>query len=84
MTDANGWHPVGSAPRDGTVVIVSSKYNGIGTAKFLKRTRNGSEWVMTYDEGRSVVDVRDEYETYTGVTHWMPLPQPPDNQPGEG
>lgn len=70
-----GWMPIETAPRDGTEILVFADGDGVGTAKFLFGTNKG--WVMTYNGARSVVDYRDNYEMYTGVTHWMPLPAPP-------
>lgn len=74
-----GWGTIESAPRDGTVILVTDG-SDVVTACGLYTGENFSGWAMTYDGGRIVCDVRDEYEMIYGVTHWQPLPQPPKDE----
>ena len=76
-----GWQPIETAPKDGTVILVingqeggyggsagesSAPYN-IGTAYFLKHGNGTTSWMAN--------DCCDGVSTYK-PTHWKPLEQP--------
>lgn len=68
-----GWMPIESAPRDGTPILVSGLWCGIGPERHYAvvvwdyETSGGPEW-------RSCGDLR---EAFGYLTHWMPLPSAP-------
>lgn len=61
------WRPIETAPKDGTPVIICTS----GGKVFRARWFGGAVWSV---DGYSV-----GFET-SDVTHWMPLPQPPETQ----
>jgi hypothetical protein len=73
--DANGWMPIGTAPRDGPVFFWSKEegrhYGWYSKSLWLahdERDENGGAWVID--------DPRDYPITFR-PTHWHPLPEPP-------
>jgi hypothetical protein len=65
MTDAPRWRPIAEAPRDGTRVLVwAAPYDDL----------EGFHTIAAYhaDAGWCVCELRY-------VTHWMPLPAPPED-----
>jgi hypothetical protein len=75
MTDANGWRPISTAPRDGTRVLLwcpATQWRGV--AAWDVNPYEGHQMAWTTDETESVL------LTYDAPTMWQPLPPPP----GEG
>jgi REP element-mobilizing transposase RayT len=60
--EVSGWKPLGTAPKDGSYVLISSKADDVPWVAFW----NGHSW----DDG----DFNDHID---GCTHWHPLPEPP-------
>ena len=63
-----GWRPIESAPRDGTVIMLSRPF---WTVPFVGRwttSKHGEGW---HD------DNVDEGPLLSPMTHWQPLPPPP-------
>ena len=63
------WQPIGTAPKDGTVVILMSILNG-KIVNVRQCTFNGLGWYEPYSGAG-----------FNYPTHWMPLPPPPKEQP---
>lgn len=74
------WHPIISAPKDGTAVLIHVPYreidNGITILKY-----NAITLVGLFDGGVWVAEVYDGFDF--DPTHWMQLPQPPTPTPKE-
>lgn len=62
------WRPIGTAPRDGTSIMVWTAYGTITLA----------EW--RGDQFYPWKGSDDEYAEHV-ITHWMPLPPPPTQEP---
>jgi hypothetical protein len=71
-----GWHPIETAPRDGTDILVWGRYCMDPCTVRWKH----EEWEGSWD-GMRVIDQSGDfgttYQTITAPTHWMPLPEPP-------
>lgn len=72
MTHTYGtWYDIESAPRDGTRVILA--WDGVRVGYFIDNSETSVPWA-----GWKVPSM-EKYPM--GVpTHWMPLPQPPDQK----
>ena len=74
-----GWRPIESVPLDGTAVLLWDKYEDV---PMVARRISGS-WSADKSfvgaeggwDGANVVDMIDEQF----ITHWMPLPAPPED-----
>lgn len=66
--DRMAWRPIESAPKDGSPMLVFS------TGKHIGRATWNSEELMFEDEHHEFIDQR-------WLTHWIPLPSPPKEQP---
>ena len=66
------WQPIETAPRDGTHVLI-----------YVPGWINGSEARYLDDEGWWLAnnDPTDHWGEQQHPTHWMPLPNPPKEQP---
>lgn len=79
MAATDGWQPMETAPRDGTDILVS---NGewIDVGWFSQ-----SIWLgVDSEQGAFVIDDPRDYPIWgdaLGLTHWHPLPPPPDASP---
>ena len=63
--DSSSWQPIETAPKDVSILVIQTQNNIFAIAK----GKNGrGNWKTGCG--------RMEY--IAGVTHWMPLPQPPD------
>lgn len=66
---ADGWRSIKTAPKDGTKILAwdaSDKRYVVAL------------WETYYDGGKWLVPDSAEGECFpVGVTHWMPLPEPP-------
>ena len=74
------WQPIETAPKDGTYVMVGRDMGepwgfvlGTGFYAFVDSLVNG--WVC-----RGIVDPPGDLGL-GNPTHWMPLPEPPRNEP---
>jgi hypothetical protein len=62
-----GWISVkDELPEKGENVLISTRY-GVGLASICSSSGNLVNWIEPYGE-----------YTFSSVTHWMPLPEPPD------
>jgi hypothetical protein len=69
VTPSN-WQPIGTAPKNGDCILVFDfHYDGAGMC------------VVYWDQERGWVSTEDSLTSHAVPTHWMPLPEPPDNVP---
>lgn len=73
--DMTGWRPIETAPRDGTRLLLWNGDHVLGWFETaIEFTTRVNDWVSGlasaagYDAG---------FDRVHGVTHWMPLPDPP-------
>jgi len=69
------WQPIETAPKDGTAILACAEgFSGHS----IVQCRSG-EWLGFCDDEPSIQSQGDCYTDYHHpfVTHWMPLPQPP-------
>jgi hypothetical protein len=59
----SSWQPIETAPKDGTFFIALDVRGGVGKVHWCERYTPHA-WA-------------DEDGSFVGVTHWMPLPEPP-------
>lgn len=75
--DKGRWMNIETAPKDGTIILVSGRnkrgYTYIADAKYI-----GGEWCLFDPENDSHSWPSDCH------THWMPLPPAPGDASGEG
>lgn len=75
--EAEGWRPIETAPKDGSTIIGWSKYClEPVTVRWV-----GNDWQSVWERGRVVSSQSDfgtDYETPGPLTHWRPLPAPPE------
>lgn len=65
------------APRDGTVVLLADTGIGGFSSRVFCGCWTNDEWTFVEDED----DLRNGPNSYVrgfGPTHWMPLPEPPE------
>lgn len=64
---SSAWHPIETAPKDGTIVLGWEPRASKWKIKFMvyHRTRDGGYWTNAVNTGS------------VEATHWMPLPAPP-------
>jgi hypothetical protein len=67
----NGWYPIEVAPKDGTVILAYCE----GEESFVLVSWKAHYWTGEYAWTQCYVDGPD---TYDDLTHWQPLPQPPE------
>lgn len=63
------WRPIETAPKDGSTILV---WNGQLVFDVWWWEEDGA-WVD------GATDAYDDYTQYTGLTHWQPLPAPPED-----
>lgn len=68
---SDGWKPIDSAPKDGSIILAWSEDMDEVLAIVWAESRGGS-WRLA---GCSSL----ELGSWGQPTHWMPLPAPPDN-----
>ena len=74
------WQPIETAPKDGTdILIVTSRFQTVCVAMWSNYCELGGFHAAP---GWQVFDCDDGYYsigfTQEEVSHWMPLPRPPD------
>lgn len=72
------WQPIETAPRDGTVFLGIGRYcEHAACHKYLRNK------IIPVYEGRHIIEAESdfgtEYVEANPLTHWMPLPKPPQN-----
>lgn len=76
----DGWISVKDRmPEDSCESILIYGSATCGTCDPEPKVREGS-YSSTYSDGRDLDWKFGEYECSCEVTHWMPLPEPPDNK----
>jgi len=79
QVEAIGWQPVESAPPFGTPVFVSG---------FIKNVPGPERWVsqavQCVDDGKWYENDECENDSFYPPTHWMSLPEPPQDEIGIG
>ena len=86
MSD-NGWKPIETAPKDGTLILAASAVTG---------DRYCVAWQPGNGDPEDVIDGEDHWDNVGArnaapalyfdrhfFTHWMPLPPPPSTPVGE-
>lgn len=74
------WQPIATAPKDGTRILLATKYDGVILAEWAKYKMSADKFAWCGCEDRHL----DEYKRDTfDATHWMPLPSAP-NKPAGG
>ena len=64
--EAEGWRPIETAPKDGTMVTLFPDFKGrVSQGRWFKGKRSGGRWATC------------PYNYVANPTHWMPLPNPP-------
>ena len=66
----NRWQPIATAPKDGTEILL-----GHGNSVWI------DEWVK-FEDGAACWMMCDQWSEPETPSHWMLLPEPPDNQQG--
>jgi len=66
------WQPIETAPKDGTVILTLRKNGRIAPAVWYDNPFGDKNTVIDNSSGK-----------WWTVTHWMPLPEPPKEQPHE-
>jgi hypothetical protein len=61
----DGWQPIETAPRDGGDILL---------------TYGGDDCTVARPNGDGSFDDGDFRDHLIGFTHWMPIPQPPNNE----
>lgn len=86
------WRPIETAPRDGTRILLLLGDHRIESGKWVDAEEDGpdsigadagwlsdSGWTMP---GRSFGHFLHRREPMAPPTHWMPLPEPPEDEKG--
>ena len=89
--DLEGWRPIESAPRDGTVIMLfdSREQVGIGIGAFCDYKQK--VWELVDENTQKLIRVEDKsfWNGSNGesvgladdaITHWRPLPDPPKKE----
>lgn len=71
MTDDIGWQPIETAPKDGTAILGLCK-GEVGSLIMVVWWQE-SVWFTGWVSGGHRSDYEDRF-----VTHWVPLPTPPE------
>lgn len=80
------WKPIETAPRDGAAVLVMRDiWPGTATGRAEKCTGYNTYVAQWWGEGGEIgecicyMDMVHEPRCPVDPTHWMPLPEPPEN-----
>ena len=77
------WTPVSEKPKVSDQYLVLTEEGDMFNADFDKDCGDDGEfgiWQNRYDE-HTLGFLDSEWSSYGGITHWMPLPQPPKDKP---
>lgn len=67
----SAWQPIETAPKDGTTILILVSYGG-------KRRPAITHWNDHFQEWDRFLGESPYYMPFTeGVTHWMPIQEPP-------
>ena len=66
-------------PDENCIVLVFALYNHIYTAICVQIGQDSYQWNVFTPSGTLYYRLKD----YSPVTHWMPLPSPPEDEPQE-
>ncbi len=71
------WQPIETAPKDGTLIICAGE-GWVEVCSWRETKYHGAGWLDGHDERRT-----EDYASrpMSGITHWMPLPSPPNPAP---
>ena len=73
---ADDWQPIETAPKDGTWILGLNDRGNCSVIMWstnaLRRDEVGEGWIIPFSTG----EISPFWEER--VTHWMPLPAPPD------
>lgn len=69
ISGAEGWQPIESAPKDGTLLIGFVPNSALYEVIFIRRWPDDDFWMHDMANEAVAMDVEP--------THWMPLPPPP-------
>lgn len=64
------WHPIETAPKDGARILILDEHKRVCTCRFMR-----GDWLDGWEN-----ETFDMTVTMEHPTHWMPLPQPPENE----
>jgi len=78
LTEAQGWRPIASAPKDGTSVLLG---RFTGDPKAMHEGLVEVDWYRKEGSGHSYVGFGRFNQTYWPPTHWQPIPAPPAARP---
>lgn len=71
------WKPIETAPKDGTTILAWGRYSDM---PFTVRWKE-KDWQPVWDGWpviQSAGDSWTEYHSADPISHWMPLPAPPE------
>jgi hypothetical protein len=74
------WLPIETAPKDGTTILAWSKYLLEPVTAAWRR----NAWMASWEKGAVIEyqgDYGTEYKDASPLTHWQPLPTPPEVEP---
>lgn len=74
------WHPIKTAPRDGSLILLADVQLYNGPEVFAARWDGKDEkypWTFL-DRSKSGEAMLNKMRSLGGPTHWMPLPEPPE------
>jgi hypothetical protein len=72
------WRPIETVPKDGTSVLVCGDYDAPHVAAWY-----GHRWISKGCDGRAISSESDfgiDYQVPGPLTHWQPLPAPPEDK----
>ena len=83
-----GWKPIKTVPKDGTVILIFSNEKGIEGVYAARNKEELGCWAapVGHDYPWQFLCSEHGYKflpDYAYITHWMPLPEPPKEQPHE-
>lgn len=72
------WKPIDTAPMNGEVVLLFLNGDDIEFGYF----EDGRWWVINNSGGRDFAAIGSRRWKYDPPTHWMPIPEPPEDEHG--
>lgn len=74
------WRTIDSAPRDGTVILISdARYSGYPAfAAYFDSEQELYPWRFLNPRTTDGTGIGEMQDDVYGPTHWMPLPEPPE------